>query len=110
LNQAKALRRLLTAAVVALWAEELAEVITSWPGISPAADHLLDRFTVALTVIVGLWMVHEHYARLHADIRRRDQQVADLSDFANVAVQRLETGELRNATALRPVNGRNRLR
>ena len=109
MKQAKALRRLLTAAVVALWAEELAEVITNWRGISPAADHLLDRLTVALTVIVGLWHLQEHYARRHADIRRRDQQVADLSRFASVAVQRLETGEPRNTTALRPVNGKGNL-
>jgi hypothetical protein len=103
------LRRGLSAAAAALWLEELAEAVTGWRGISPAADHLLDRFTVALTVIVGLWMVHEHYARIHADIRRRDQQVADLSNFANIAVQRLETGEPRNAPALRPVNGKGRL-
>jgi hypothetical protein len=101
-------RRALWLAAAALWAEEIAEAITPLRGLDSRLDSLLDNLTGALTVIAALWQLHEYYAGIHADIRRRDQQVADLTDFANVAVQRLETGEPRATMPLRAVNGKDR--
>jgi protein-S-isoprenylcysteine O-methyltransferase Ste14 len=92
-----------------LWCEEFYEDATDPKWLPPALGNLLDCAMVCLTVWLIVWLTHEHFARLHADIRRRDAQVADLTDFANVAVQRLETGEPRAAMPLRSVNGKGSL-
>jgi hypothetical protein len=108
-NCSDLIRRVSCLVAAALLAEEAYEGLTSWHGLNPRADQLLDNLTVILTIVAVIWSLQEHYARRHADIRRRDQQVKDLSDFANVAVQRLETGEPRAAMPLRSVNGKSRL-
>jgi type II secretory pathway component PulM len=68
------LRRGLAAAALALWLQEAAESLLAWRGISPRADQLLDHITGVLTVIVGLWMVHEHYARVHSQRAQLHEQ------------------------------------
>jgi protein-S-isoprenylcysteine O-methyltransferase Ste14 len=101
--------RAIVVLTLGLWCEEFYEDATDPRWLPPSLGNLLDCAMVCLTVWLIVWLTHEHFARLHADIRRRDQQVADLSNFANVAVQRLETGEPQGATPLRSVNGKNRL-
>jgi hypothetical protein len=72
----------------ALWLEEAAESLWSWRGINPQADRLLDNITVVLTIVLAVWALQEHYARRHADIRRRDAQVDRLTNFAGAVAEK----------------------
>jgi hypothetical protein len=60
------LRHALSAAALALWCQEALEALTPWRGINARVDQLLDQLTGAVTIVVGVWWVHEYYARLHS--------------------------------------------
>jgi hypothetical protein len=84
----KMLRRALWAAVAVMWAEELAEAVTPLRGLNPRLDALLDSATVTLSVIGGVWLLQAHFARIHADIRRRDAEIDSLTRFAGAAARK----------------------
>jgi len=88
-NCSALVRRALWLVAAALWAEEVREALTSWRGLDPRADGCLDNFTVVLSIALVVWTLHEHYARRHADIRRRDKEIDDLTDFAGAAAAQI---------------------
>ena len=65
-NCSALVRRALWVVAAALWAEEGREALTSWHALNPRADRLLDSLTVVLTIVVALWHLHEHYAKVHS--------------------------------------------
>jgi hypothetical protein len=101
-NCSALVRRALWLVAAALWAEEVGEALTSWRGLDPRADGCLDNFTVVLSIALVVWTLQEHYARRHADIRRRDEQVAKLTNFAGAVAEKAGVDVSADARASQP--------
>ena len=85
-------RRALGAVTLALWAEQAFEDATDPQWLSRPLDNLVDCAMVTLSIALVVWSVHAYFAKLHAEMRRRDEQVQDLTAFAAAACQRIDGG------------------
>jgi hypothetical protein len=74
--------RAIVVLTLGLWAQEGYEDATNPRWLPPALGNLLDCATVTLSVGIILWLTHTHFARRHADIRRRDAEIDQLTRFA----------------------------
>ena len=58
--------RALIVLVAGVWAEEFYEGAADPKWLTPPLDNLLDSVTITLTLVLAVWLIHSHFARLHS--------------------------------------------
>jgi hypothetical protein len=84
-------RRVLVLVTLALWCAEGLEDATDPQWLSPALDNFIDCLMVTLSIGLIVWWVHSYFARIHAEVSRRehvrDRKVAAVFDAMGTACQ-----------------------
>lgn len=65
-------RRVLALVTLALWCAEGFEDANDPHWLSPALDNFIDCAMVTLSIGLIVWWVHAYFAKLHAEVSRRD--------------------------------------
>jgi hypothetical protein len=75
---------------IALWCGEGYQDAADPRWLAPALDNLTDCAMVTLSIALIVWFLQDYYAKLHAEMRRRDRQLSDLTRFADATSRRIE--------------------
>jgi hypothetical protein len=97
------IRRGLWLFAAALWAEEFREALTSWRGIDPRTDLMLDSTMVTLTIVLAGWSLSERYLKHQKGANERIDEIFTRMNQACEAAGVQGTGDSGPHRRLRPV-------